>query len=139
MYVVLDTNVFSYLFKDDSLAEKYRTRLLRHTPCITFQSLAELYQWMEQNEWGQRRRLELETFLHNFLVLPYDNEVAKAWARIQVECRQKGQPISCQDAWIGACALRHVIPLATHDPRDFESISGLEIITELQGYDPGPI
>jgi hypothetical protein len=136
---VLDTNVFSYLFKDDGIAEKYRTRLFQHTPCITFQSLAELYQWMEQNDWGEKRRQELETFLHNFLVLPYDNEVARAWARIRVECKQKGRPISCQDAWIAACTLRHLIPLVTHDPRDFESISGLEIITELEGYNSGAL
>jgi len=34
-----------------------------------------------------------------------------------------------QDAWIAATALRHDLPLATHNIKDFVGISNLRLIT----------
>ena len=41
------------------------------------------------------------------------------------------RPISPQDAWIAATALRYQIPLVTHNAADFDAVEGLTIITEL--------
>ena len=74
--------------------------------------------------------MKLETVIRNFLVIPYDYEIARAYARVLVECEGKGRPISSNDAWIAACAVRHSVPLVTHDAKDFECISDLKLITE---------
>lgn len=87
-YVVLDTDVCSFLFRRDERAERYRSHLL---------------------------------------ILPYDNETARAWARIRAE--RKPTPIAPQDAWIAACAIRHKCPLITHNASDYADISGLVILT----------
>ena len=41
-----------------------------------------------------------------------------------------GQPMSPQDAWIAAPALRNHIPLVTHNSADFQQITNLQLITE---------
>lgn len=40
------------------------------------------------------------------------------------------KPISLHDAWITACAVRHSVPLVTHNAKDFDGISSLAMITE---------
>ncbi len=127
-YVVLDTDVCSFLFKKDTRGERYRVHLVNQTLCLSFQTVAELYAWAELRNWGASRRAQLEQWLRNFVVLPYDNDTARAWARIQVERRQK--PIGAADAWIAACAVRHDCSLITHNASDYTSISRLAIITE---------
>lgn len=68
--------------------------------------------------------------LRNFLVVPYDHEISKSYARVLVERQSRGRPISFNDAWIAACAVRHSVSLVTHNAKDFEGISGLDLITE---------
>ncbi len=55
----------------------------------------------------------------------------RQWGRIRAECRAAGRPISPQDAWIGATALRYGLSLITHNPKDFESIENIKIITMI--------
>lgn len=129
-YVILDTDVCSFLFKRDSRSEYYRPHLIGRTPCLSFQTIAELYQWAEINGWGQNRRTQLDKWLPNFVILPYDNETAQSWARIRAERRRQGQPISTADAWIAACALRYDCPLITHNAGDYQNISQLTVITK---------
>ncbi len=45
--VVLDTDVWSFVFKRDSRAELYRHHLESNVLCVSFQTVAELYQWAE--------------------------------------------------------------------------------------------
>jgi tRNA(fMet)-specific endonuclease VapC len=129
-YVILDTDVCSFFFKRDSRVERYRSHLLGHTACLSFQTIAELYQWAEIHSWGQKRRTKLEQWLPHFVILPYDNQTARAWAKIRAERRRQGHPISATDAWIAACAVRHNCPLLTHNATDFQYISDLRVITE---------
>jgi tRNA(fMet)-specific endonuclease VapC len=128
-YIILDTDVCSFLFKGDSRKKDYRPHLIGRTPCLSFQTVAELYQWAEINSWGQNRRAQLDKWLPNFVILPYDNETAQAWARIRAERRRQGRPISTADAWIAACALRYDCPLITHNAGDYGNISQLIVIT----------
>ncbi len=129
-YLVLDTDVCSFFFKRDSRAEQYRPHLVGHTPCLSFQTVAELYQWAEINNWGQKRRAKLDQWLPTFVILPYDNETALAWAKIRAERRKQGRPISATDAWIAASALRYNCPLITHNVADYLHIANLTLITE---------
>ncbi len=42
-----------------------------------------------------------------------------------------GRSISCNDAWIAACAVKHGVPLVTHNAKDFEAIGGLKVVSEM--------
>jgi len=132
--VVLDTDVCSFLFKKNRHGQKYLPHLTDKTLCLAFQSVAELYYGIELAGWSEARKLRLREWLRRFVILPYDNQVALAWARLRVERRQ--QPISAQDAWIAACALRYGCPLITHNASYYRSISNLTIITEPD-FPPG--
>jgi predicted nucleic acid-binding protein len=66
--------------------------------------------------------------LRSYLVVPCSEEMCDVWGRIRAERRHR--PISTDDAWIAATALAYGWPLATHNPRDFEGIPGLTVVTE---------
>lgn len=128
--LLVDTNIISYLLKENSLARPYLVHLKGNLLFLSFISVGELYFWAEDASWGPKRRAHLEEKLRNYIVIPYDYEIARCYARIAVERKHNGKSIDLHDAWIAACAIRHGIPLVTHNVKDFEGISFLKIITE---------
>ena len=128
--VILDTNVVSYLMRGGSLAEAYAPHLQNRLLAITFVTVGELYFGAEKGKWGERKRRELETALHNFVVVPYDHEIARCYGRLVAERQRSGKPIASNDAWIAACAVRHGVSPITHNAKDFQDIAGLQTITE---------
>ena len=128
--VIVDTDVVSFLFKGDTRAYEYRQHLQGKTLAISFMTVAELYQWAYSRNWGEQRLARLEERLRAYVVVPYDGELCKQWAMICVERRRMGSPISVQDAWIAATALRHECPLVTHNRSDFANITGLTVVSE---------
>ena len=127
--VVVDTDVISFLLKDDTRAQTYRPQLQGKTLVLSFMTVAELYQWAYQRNWGEKRLAWLEERLRTFVIAPYDNDLCRRWATICVERQRLGKPISAQDAWIAATAVRHGVPLVTHNQGDFAGITGLTIIS----------
>ncbi|RLB91989.1 MAG: type II toxin-antitoxin system VapC family toxin [Deltaproteobacteria bacterium] len=128
--VVVDTNIISYLIKNHTVAQQYRPHLENRVLVVSFMTVAELDRWAIEHNWGSTRKQKLETYLRNYIVHPFDRELCSVWAKIMIERQKKGRRIRCADAWIAACAVRHDIPLLTHNLRDFDEITGLKIITE---------
>ena len=71
--LLLDTDVFSFLFKRDSRAAMYAPHLVNAQPCLSFQSVAELRYWARIRRWGDARRSSLDMAIGKCLVLPYDD------------------------------------------------------------------
>ena len=130
--VILDTNIVSYLMKGGQLAKKYTPHLEERLLTISFISVGELYFGAEKKSWGKQKREQLETTLQKFAVIPYDHEIACSYGRLVAERERKGAPIGPNDAWIAACAVRHHVPLITHNPKHFENITSLQVITEYK-------
>ena len=126
---VLDTNIVSYAFRGDSRAALYQPWLEQDPPLISFFTLAELYKWSLERGLGPRRSAALEKFIRGLVVLPVDDLLARRWARLVVERKITGRPMELADAWIAATALRHGLPLVTHNRRHFAGIDGLEVIS----------
>lgn len=131
--IILDTNIVSYLMRGGQMAEVYESFLQgQMLLAITFITVGELYFGAEKANWGEGRRKKLETTLRNFVVIPYDNEIARCYGRLLAEREKGGRPVSSNDAWIAACAVRHEMTLVTHNSKDFEAIKGLKILTASQ-------
>ena len=58
-YVLVDTDVASYIFWGDERRHAYRRLLGGSTLALSFMTVAELYQWGHNNHWGSRRLSEL--------------------------------------------------------------------------------
>jgi predicted nucleic acid-binding protein len=116
--------------KGGSLAAAYAPHLQGKLVSISFMTVGELYYGAEKACWGKARRLRLESTLRNFIVIPYDHQIARHYGKVVAERERKGRPITCSDAWIAACALRHGVPLVTHDAKDFDEILDLRVISE---------
>jgi tRNA(fMet)-specific endonuclease VapC len=123
--VLLDTTVASLLHpkkKGDALRALYEPHMRGQILALSFQTVAELWSWAEENGWGAKQRDGLESFLQKFLVIPYDLELAKTWAKVGASCKRAGRRLEAGDAWIAATAARFKIPLLTHD-RDLVGLS----------------
>ena len=128
--ILVDTDVWSFVFKNDTRAEGFRRRMVGNSPCISFATVAELYLWAELHDWGERRRNQLKQAMQRFRILGWDDTTAVYWARVRAERQRMGRPITAQDAWIAACALRHNMPLLSHNFIHFADINGLVLLTE---------
>ncbi len=128
--MLVDTNIVSYFQKRSPLAALYEVHLLNQKQYISFVTVAELYRWPIERNWGQAKTDGLKLFLRNCTVLPFDDELARTWAELFVGMRNKGMPMDWGDCWIAASALRHRMPLVTHNRRHFENVDGLELISE---------
>ena len=130
--VLLDTNIVSFLFKGDSRMRDYAPYLLNQELAVALMTVAELYQWAVLHHWGATRQQQLEALITRYTILPADIPVCREWANVRAARVAIGRPISSQDAWIAATALRYQLPLVTHNPADYERIPNLRIITTVR-------
>ncbi len=128
--VLLDTDVLSYLFKQDSRAERYEPHLEGKLGIISFMTVAELDFWANVRNWGIQRRAALSTFLEPYAVINSDRELAFMWATIRSEVMRSGHHIDTADCWIAATARLYGIPLLTHNNTHFAHVNGLTTISE---------
>ena len=126
--IVVDTDVFSYIFRGDSRADFFRRELMHKTLAVSFMTVAELYYGAYKDGWGANRITRLENTIKNYVVLPYDYFVCQEWALIKTELEQKGESISLADLWIAACARHNGCAVATNNGQHFSRISNLTVI-----------
>ena len=128
--MVVDTDVFSFIFNRDSRAESYRRHVEGHIASLSFQTVAELLQGAYQRGWGEQRLGRLREEMRRYLVVPFDWEIVERFARLRAHRRSIGHEITTADAWIAATALWLECPVVTHNIRDFSDIPDLHVITE---------
>ena len=120
---------FSFFFKQDTRAALYASDVSAAQLCLSFQSVAELRAWTMTRNWGAARRQSLEAAILRCVVLPYDDAMSRFWAEVTSHRHAHGHPIDCGDAWIAATALRHSLPLVTHNAGDFADVPNLVLIS----------
>jgi tRNA(fMet)-specific endonuclease VapC len=128
--MLIDTNVVSYIYRNDTRANFYTPHLNGKTLYLSFMTLAELLRWPLQRNWSVGNAQKLEDWIDcRFVILPFDRELARTWARlVGITCQAR--PVSLPDSWIAATALHYGLPLVTHNRRHFEGIPGLILIPE---------
>jgi tRNA(fMet)-specific endonuclease VapC len=127
--LVVDTDVVSYLFKQDTRADLYKPHLQGHLLVISPMTRAELEDWALEHTWGQRRRDEMRVHLKQFILAPFDEDLCVKWAEATDSARRRGRPINSSDAWVAAVALHYDVPLVTHNGSDYIGVADLKIIT----------
>ncbi|MCC6667469.1 MAG: PIN domain-containing protein [Polyangiaceae bacterium] len=130
--VLLDTTVASLIHPrraGSSVRAAYEPHMRGMILAVSFQTVAELWAWAEENRWGTTQRTGLEHFLSRFVVVPYSTELAQTWAKVMTAARRKGRRMEAGDAWIAATAVLYEAPLLTHDV-DFVGldIDGLDVV-----------
>jgi tRNA(fMet)-specific endonuclease VapC len=129
--VLLDTDVFSYLNKSgDSRANLYRPHIIGKTIALSFVTVGELYAWTVIRQWSSKRIAELEQRLKAAVIVPYDVDLCKAYGKLRATLQKKGTGVATNDLWIASCAIRHSLPLITHNYKHFAPIPGLQVISE---------
>jgi tRNA(fMet)-specific endonuclease VapC len=127
--LVVDTDVFSYVFRGDTRADLYRPHLAGRILVLSFMSLAELEAWAEERHWGRRTRERLDQILAGYGIHFPDRDLCRLWARVTTGARRMGRPIGSADAWIAATALLYDAPLLTHNPDDYAGVVRLTVLT----------
>jgi tRNA(fMet)-specific endonuclease VapC len=125
--VLLDTDVFSYILKNDSRGRAYQSHIQGKRACLSFMTVAELYRWTIMRNWQSKRVDQMRNEIKQHVVIPFDDAMAWQWAQIM---SQKGRPMASSDAWIAATAVRYDIPLVTHNRQHFAHVPGLRTISE---------
>jgi tRNA(fMet)-specific endonuclease VapC len=128
--VVIDTDVASFLFKNDSRAQSYLRHLHDREWLISFMREAELEQWALLSNWHAKRIEWLRVFLGRFVVVPSSRDLVLKWAEVMVAARRSGRRLETADAWIAATAVLYDAPLITHNVGDYLGVPGLKLITE---------
>jgi predicted nucleic acid-binding protein len=124
--LVRDTDVVSFLSKQDTRAELYRPPLTDPPFIIAFMTLAELRSWRRHRNWGAARRRRLERYQ---LVYATD-ALCERWAEATDSARRQGRPMGAADAWIAATAFLQNVPLVTHNRAHDVGVEGLLVISE---------
>jgi tRNA(fMet)-specific endonuclease VapC len=128
--IVVDTDVVSFIFKQDTRADLYKSHLANNLQVISFTTVAELHQWAKRYNWGKPKQKQLDEYLRNFVIFYSDYNPCLNWAEVRNSARKSGRTIETADAWIAATALLNGIPLVTHNDKDYAGVNGLKIITE---------
>lgn len=129
-FVVIDTDVVSFLFRGDSRSQFYLPYLLNHRCVISFMTLAELEFGVRRANWSDERRSSLFDWLHAHLVIfNQTTELCSIWAALRVEAERKGRALASSDAWIAATAVLLDVPLLTHNYRDYECLESLNVVS----------
>lgn len=128
--MLLDTDVFSFMIKPgDTRGVIYRNRVQGKRLCVCFVTIGELLFGAYKKRWSQQNIERLKSRLRSVVIVPFDYAVCQTYASLKSSLAP-GVCVADNDLWIAACAVRHSIPLVSHNRKHFEKIPGLILETE---------
>jgi predicted nucleic acid-binding protein len=121
---LLDTSVF---IANES-GRPLREDLLPDESAVSVVTLAELQAGVlaASDTQVRARRLATVDALADIAVLPVDESVALAWARLRVYLAETSQWVNANDLWIAATAISRDLPVVTQDS-DFDPLQGVGV------------
>ncbi len=130
--VLLDTDVFSVLFRGGPAAVGYRRVLVGSQVLISVFTQAEVLAGAELRGWGAGRLARLEEALASVITLELSDGVVRRYANVVAVATRTGHPLQgatqVVDRWIAASALEYEVPLLTGNRRHFDSLPGLTVL-----------
>lgn len=128
----MDTDVFSFLMNGSGYAALYQPHVQGKLIAVSFITVGELYFGAKKKGWGSAKIADLKVRLRTVTIVPYDDSVCVTYAGIKTLCEAKGKVVGANDLWIGACAIRHSMPLVSNNFKHFNGIPGLVLRSESQ-------
>jgi tRNA(fMet)-specific endonuclease VapC len=127
---VIDTDVWSYLYKGRDEAKLYEPHLLGNILVISFQTEAEICAARlppigESNAVSTWNR-DSKSMSSNLRRMRCQCVGPRRWTALA----RNGWLIAAADAWIAATALLLDVPLITHNRNHFVGVDGLTIVSE---------
>jgi predicted nucleic acid-binding protein len=127
---LVDTDVFSYSLKGDTRADLYKPHLQGRLVALSFVTVGELQFWAYRRKWSPRRIAGLNSRIRSTVIVPFDFALCETYGRLKAALQKAGRSIADNDLWIAACAIRHSIPLASHNRAHFAGIPDLVLKSE---------
>jgi predicted nucleic acid-binding protein len=128
--VLLDTDVFSFLWQDRPEAAPYRPLVAGRLVVLSFTSVAEAHNGARRRRWGERRMAELEAALSPLSGAAVQPRAGGLVGGLRADLEAQGVATGANDLWIAATALRYGLPFITHNRRHFERVPGLHLRPE---------
>lgn len=128
--VLVDTDVFSFYMKGDTRALQYDKHTKGKKWALSFATVGELITWSKYRGWGRDKTKDLERRIALTGVIPYDIGLCQNFGELRARLLKAGTPAADNDLWIAATAIRHSIPLISHNRKHYDHIPGLVLISE---------
>lgn len=129
MLYFLDTDICSYLIKDKpkDLLTILQTKISAgHSICISAVTYAELRFGAERSAHPKKYHTLIDALIERLhQVLPWDQEAADQFAKINGHLYKKGTPIGNNDAMIAAHAITAEAVLVTNNKKHFSRVKEL--------------
>src|SRR5256885_7434501 len=81
------STLFPYTTLFRSLRVQYETHMEGQILAVSLQTVAELWSWAEENDWGTTLRAGLEIFLQKFLVIRSEEHTSELQSPCNLVCR----------------------------------------------------
>jgi tRNA(fMet)-specific endonuclease VapC len=94
---------------------------------------AELFYGAMRTRSPERTLMLQETFLNQFVSLPFDDTAARIAGGIRAQLATLGTPIGPYDLQIASIALANNLTLVTHNTNEFSRVAGLQLEDWEQG------
>ena len=131
--------MFSYYVKGDTRASQYDKHTKGKKLALSFVTVGELLAWAKHKGWGPKKTAELERRIALTGVIPYDMDLCQTYGELSAKLLKEGRPMGSNDLWIAATAIRHSIPLISHNRKDYDHIPGLVLLSETPKVVQGQI
>ena len=123
---ILGTDISSYLIRGDHETVTKKFSELYDSCAISSITAAEL-------QYGARKRnnkqltQKVKAFCDLVEIIPWDEDAAKAYAKLRVELETSGTPIGNMDMLIAASALARKAVLVTNNTEHFSRVKDLKL------------
>ena len=123
---ILDTDIASYLIRGDHEAVTKKFSELYDSCVISSITAAEL-QYGAKKRNNKQLTQKVKAFCDLVEIVPWDEDAAKAYAKLRVELETSGTPIGNMDMLIAASALARKDVLVTNNTEHFSRIKDLKL------------
>ena len=123
---ILDTDISSYLIRGDHEAVTKKFSELYDSCVISSITAAEL-QYGAKKRNNKQLTQKVKAFCDLVEIVPWDEDAAKAYAKLRVELETSGTPIGNMDMLIAASALARKAVLITNNTEHFSRIKDLKL------------
>ena len=123
---ILDTDISSYLIRGDHETVTKKFSELYDSCAISSITAAEL-QYGAKKRNNKQLTQKVKAFCDLVEIIPWDEDAAKAYAKLRVELETSGTPIGNMDMLIAASALARKAVLVTNNTEHFSRIRDLKL------------